>query len=84
MGILLWLLFGLIAGAVAKMISPGPDPGGWIGSIVVGILGAMLGGWLGSMLLGIDVDGFNISSLLIAIGGALVLLLIYRAVMTKR
>ncbi|MDG4946587.1 GlsB/YeaQ/YmgE family stress response membrane protein [Weeksellaceae bacterium KMM 9713] len=84
MGILLWLLFGLIAGAVAKMISPGPDPGGWIGSIVVGILGAMLGGWLGSMLLGVDVDGFNISSLLIAIGGALVLLLIYRAVMGRR
>lgn len=84
MGILLWLLFGLIAGAVAKMISPGPDPGGWIGSIVVGILGAMLGGWLGSMLLGIDVDGFNISSLLIAIGGALILLFIYKAVMSRR
>lgn len=82
--ILSWLLFGLIAGAVAKMISPGPDPGGWIGSIVVGILGAMLGGWLGSEVLDRGVEGFDFVSFLIAIGGALILLFIYKAVMSRR
>ncbi|MDO5656675.1 MAG: GlsB/YeaQ/YmgE family stress response membrane protein [Flavobacteriaceae bacterium] len=84
MGILLWLLFGLIAGAIAKWISPGADPGGWIGSIVVGILGAFVGGWLGSTLLGRDVEGFDIMSMLLAVGGAVLLLFIYKAVMGRR
>ncbi|MGI9527552.1 MAG: GlsB/YeaQ/YmgE family stress response membrane protein [Weeksellaceae bacterium] len=84
MGILTWILFGLIAGAIAKWISPGADPGGWIGSIIVGILGAFVGGWLGSMLLGVDVTGFNFSSFLVAVGGAVLLLFIYKAVMSKR
>lgn len=84
MGILTWIIFGLIAGAVAKWISPGADPGGWIGSIIVGILGAFVGGYLGSMLFNLDVTGFNIQSFLIAIAGAVLLLFIYKAVMSRR
>ena len=78
MGILAWIVFGLIAGAVAKFIMPGSDPGGFIVTILIGIVGALLGGFLGSLLLGVGVTGFNLSSLLIAIGGSLLLLLLYR------
>lgn len=84
MGILAWILFGLIAGALAKFIMPGEGPGGIIVTILVGILGAVVGGFLGSALLGVDVTGFNLSSFLIAIAGALLLLWIYRAVSRSR
>ncbi len=80
MGILLWILFGLIAGAIAKVLMPGDDPGGFIVTILIGIVGALLGGWLGSLILGVGVSGFNLPSFLIAIGGSILLLIIYRAV----
>lgn len=80
MGILTWIIFGLIAGALAKFIMPGNDPGGFIITILIGIAGALLGGFIGSSLLGVDVTGFNISSFLVAIGGALLLLFGYRMV----
>jgi uncharacterized membrane protein YeaQ/YmgE (transglycosylase-associated protein family) len=82
--ILLWCLFGLIAGAVAQLIMPGKDPGqtadakGWIITIVLGILGAFVGGWLSSQLFNWDITGFNLQSFAIAIVGALVLLVLYR------
>lgn len=84
MGIIAWIVFGLIAGAVAKLIMPGTQSGGWIITIILGILGAVVGGWLGSILLGVDVTGFNISSFLVAVGGALLLLIIYGAVTRRR
>jgi uncharacterized membrane protein YeaQ/YmgE (transglycosylase-associated protein family) len=69
MGILTWILLGLVAGALAKWIMPGPDPGGWIVTILIGIGGALgFGG----------VSGFNIGSILIAVLGALILLFAYR------
>lgn len=80
MGILLWILFGLIAGAIAKVLMPGEDPGGFIVTILIGIVGAVLGGWLGSAIFGVGVSGFNLPSFLVAIGGAVLLLIIYRAV----
>ena len=80
MGILTWIIFGLIAGAIAKFIMPGDDPGGFIITILIGIAGALLGGFIGSSLLGVDVTGFNISSFLVAIGGALLLLFGYRMI----
>lgn len=80
---LLWIIFGLIAGAIAKWIHPGKDPGGWIVSIIVGILGAMLGGWLGGVLGLGGVTGFNFGSFLLAVIGSVILLALYRMI-TKR
>jgi uncharacterized membrane protein YeaQ/YmgE (transglycosylase-associated protein family) len=76
MGILAWIIFGLIAGAIAKALHPGKDPGGWILTIVIGIVGAVIGGWIGMALGWGDVDGFSVRSFLLAIGGAILLLFI--------
>jgi uncharacterized membrane protein YeaQ/YmgE (transglycosylase-associated protein family) len=84
MGILSWILFGLIAGAIAKWIHPGDDPGGWIVTIVLGVLGAFLGGWIATLLGWGSISGFNIRSFLLAIGGAILLLAIYRGVSKKK
>lgn len=79
MGILAWIILGLIAGAIAKALMPGKDPGGFIVTALIGIVGAVIGGFLGNMLFGIGgVSGVDIRSILIAIVGALVLLWIYR------
>jgi len=80
MGILSWIIFGLIAGALAKLIMPGRDPGGFIITILLGIAGAVVGGWIGTTLGFGTVNGFNLGSLGVAIVGALVLLAVYRAV----
>jgi uncharacterized membrane protein YeaQ/YmgE (transglycosylase-associated protein family) len=88
--ILLWCLFGLIAGAIAQFIMPGRDPGqsadarGMIITILIGIAGAFVGGWLSSMLFSWDITGFNMQSFAVAIGGALLLLALYRLLMTPR
>lgn len=78
MGILSWLIFGLIAGALAKFIMPGNDPGGLIVTALIGVAGAVVGGFIGTLLGFGDVTGFDIRSLLLAIIGALVLLFLYR------
>ena len=80
MGILSWIIFGLIAGILAKVIMPGRDPGGFIVTILIGIAGAMVGGFISTALGFGDVTGFNLSSLGIAIGGALLLLFGYRKI----
>ena len=80
MGILSWILFGLIAGALAKLLMPGQDPGGWIVTIFIGIGGAIVGGFIGSMIGFGGVTGFDFRSFLVAIAGALVLLWGYRMV----
>lgn len=77
-GLLSWLLMGLIAGALGKWIMPGKDPGGIIVTILLGIGGALLGGWIGSVLGVGTVDSFSIGSILLAVGGALILLFLYR------
>jgi uncharacterized membrane protein YeaQ/YmgE (transglycosylase-associated protein family) len=78
MGIIGWILLGLIAGAIAKAILPGTQGGGWIITIVLGIVGALLGGFIGSALFGVGItDFFSISTWLLAIGGAILVLLIY-------
>jgi uncharacterized membrane protein YeaQ/YmgE (transglycosylase-associated protein family) len=74
MGILSWILLGLIVGALAKWIMPGPDPGGMIITILLGIAGAFIGGYLATLLGLGTVNGFNFGSLVIAIAGALLLL----------
>ena len=78
MGILSWAIFGLIAGAIAKKIMPGDDPGGVFVTMLIGIAGALIGGFVGSLLGLGTVTGFNIGSFLIAVGGALILLWAYR------
>lgn len=81
MGILAWIVLGLLAGILAKFLMPGPDPGGLIVTILLGIAGALVGGYLGSHLFGIgDLTGFDLRSLAIAVGGAVVLLLAYRLI----
>ena len=80
MGILSWIIMGLIVGALAKLIMPGRDPGGIIVTILIGIAGAFVGGLIGSMLGLGPVEGFNIGSLLLAIGGAVLLLFLYRKI----
>lgn len=78
MSFLGFLLLGLIAGAIAKLILPGRQGGGWIVTLLLGVVGALLGGWLGSMIFGVGLEAFfDISTWLLAIGGAIIVLLIY-------
>ena len=85
MGILAWIVLGLIAGAIAKAIMPGRDPGGFIVTALIGIVGAVIGGFLGNMIFGIGgVSGVDIRSILISVVGALVLLWIYRMATRRR
>ena len=78
MGIISWIIMGLIVGALAKWIMPGSDPGGLIVTTLIGIAGAFVGGFLGSLVGLGSVSGFNLISLVLAIGGALLLLFGYR------
>ncbi len=79
-----WILVGLVAGSIAKAIHPGKDPGGCLTTMVIGILGAFIGGFLSSWLFNKDVTGFNFTSLLISVGGSLILLIVYRMIMKNR
>lgn len=80
MNVLSWILFGLIVGIVANAIDPAPNRGGILGSILLGIVGAVVGGFLANLIFGITVTGFNLTSFLVAVAGSLILLLIGRAV----
>ncbi len=80
MGILSWIIMGLIVGVLAKFIMPGKDPGGIIVTILIGIAGSFVGGYLGSFFGFGPVTGFNLGSLLLATGGAVLLLILYRVV----
>ena len=78
MGILSWILLGLVVGVLAKWILPGKDPGGFIVTILLGIAGALVGGYLATLLGLGAVTGFNLGSLAIAIAGAILLLVVHR------
>ena len=80
MGILSWILLGLIAGVLAKWIMPGRDPGGIIVTILIGIAGAFVGGFLGGLVGFGGVNDFSLGSIVTAIIGALVLLFLFRLV----
>jgi uncharacterized membrane protein YeaQ/YmgE (transglycosylase-associated protein family) len=80
-GIIGWIVLGLLAGAIAKLIMPGDDPGGIIVTMLIGIAGAIVGGLIASALDIGDLDEFfDIGTWLIAIGGSLLLLAIYRMI----
>jgi len=78
MGILSWLLLGLVVGALGKWIMPGKDPGGILVTMAIGIAGAVVGGFIGSLLGLGEVSGFDLRSLALATGGAVLLLWAYR------
>jgi uncharacterized membrane protein YeaQ/YmgE (transglycosylase-associated protein family) len=86
MGIIAWIILGLLAGAIAKAILPGDDPGGFIVTTIIGIVGAILGGLVARALFGADAidEFFDISTWITAIIGAILLLLIYRMVVGRR
>ncbi|MFD3883179.1 GlsB/YeaQ/YmgE family stress response membrane protein [Streptomyces microflavus] len=86
MGIIAWILIGLFAGIIAKVLLPGKDPGGIIVTILIGIVGGLLGGWLGKVIFGIDsIDGFfEISTWIAAIIGSMILLALYRLISGNR
>lgn len=77
MGILTWIIFGLIAGAIAKAIMPGTQGGGWLITIILGIVGAFVGGFIGSVIGWGTVNDFDFRSMILAVVGALLVLWIY-------
>ncbi|MCQ1948391.1 GlsB/YeaQ/YmgE family stress response membrane protein [Arthrobacter sp. zg-Y859] len=84
MGFIAFLILGLIAGAIAKMVLPGRQGGGWIATLVLGVIGALLGGWLGGLLFDVPLENFwSIQTWLVAIVGALIVLVIYGFVTRK-
>ena len=84
MGFLTWVIFGLLAGSIAKFLMPGKDPGGCFITIILGIVGASVGGWVGTQLGWGSVTEFDIRSLGIAVLGSLVLLLLYRMIAGRK
>lgn len=82
MGIVYWIIVGIIAGFLAKVVVPGEGPGGILGDLVVGVLGALIGGFVASML-HIGASGF-LATTLIAFVGAVILLFVLRAVTGRR
>jgi uncharacterized membrane protein YeaQ/YmgE (transglycosylase-associated protein family) len=84
-GIVIWIIIGLIVGALARLVMPGPDRGGLLFTMVLGIVGAFLGGWIGSLIgaggaPATGAAGFTWTGFLLAILGAVIVLAIYRAI----
>ncbi|MFT0762287.1 GlsB/YeaQ/YmgE family stress response membrane protein [Scrofimicrobium sp. R131] len=85
MGFIAFLVLGLIAGAIAKLILPGEQGGGWIATLILGVIGALVGGWLGSLLFNAPLENFfSIQTWLVAIGGSIVVLLIYGLIVGRK
>jgi len=78
MTILAWIVLGLVAGAIAKALMPGRDPGGIIVTMLIGIVGAFLGGFRGNLITESGLNGFSLWSIILAVVGAMLLLWIYR------
>jgi uncharacterized membrane protein YeaQ/YmgE (transglycosylase-associated protein family) len=78
MGIIGWIVLGLIAGAIAKAILPGRQGGGWIATLLLGVVGALVGGFIGGAIFGVGIEEFfSIETWLVAIGGAVLVLFLY-------
>ncbi|MFJ6534552.1 MULTISPECIES: GlsB/YeaQ/YmgE family stress response membrane protein [Microbacterium] len=85
MGFLGFLLLGLMAGAIAKLILPGKQGGGWFITLLLGVVGALLGGWLGSVLFNAPLEEFfSLQTWLLAIGGSLIVLVIYGFIVGRK
>lgn len=79
MNVFIWIIFGLIIGVIANFIDPIDRRGGLLGTALLGILGSLLGGFLGNLFFGVVITGFNLSSFVAALAGAVVLLFLERA-----
>ncbi|WP_040164084.1 GlsB/YeaQ/YmgE family stress response membrane protein [Microbacterium gorillae] len=85
MGFFGFLLLGLIAGAIAKLIIPGKQGGGWFVTLLLGVVGALLGGWLGGLLFGKGLENFfSLQTWIVAIVGSIIVLLIYGLVVGRK
>lgn len=85
MSFIAFLILGLIAGAIAKLILPGKQGGGWVITLLLGVVGALLGGWLGGLLFDVNLEEFwSLQTWLLAIGGSLIVLLIYGLIVGRR
>ncbi len=86
MGIFAWLVLGLIAGAIARLILPGKQGTGWIGALITGVVGALLGGWIAGELFKIDTMNsfFSLSTWIFAILGGVIVAFIWQAITGRR
>ncbi len=85
MGLFGFLLLGVLAGAIAKLIMPGKQGGGWLATLGLGVVGALLGGWLGSVVFNVGLqDFFSLTTWGLAIGGSLIVLVIYGLIVGRK
>ncbi|MFB7131542.1 GlsB/YeaQ/YmgE family stress response membrane protein [Streptomyces sp. NPDC056237] len=86
MGIIAWAVIGLLAGAIAKALMPGKDPGGCLITMLIGIVGGILGGWLGKVIFGVhSINGFfHLSTWIAAVVGSVIVLAVYRLIRGRR
>lgn len=84
MGILSWIVFGLLAGVIAKWLLPGNDPQGCIVTVALGIAGGIVGGWIGTQMGLGTVQGFDIRSFFLAVGGTMILLYVHRMLVSRK
>lgn len=86
MSIIGWLILGLIAGAIARAILPGKQPGGWIAALITGVLGALVGGFIASAVFGINVNEafFDLATWLFAIGGGVIVAFLWQFITGRR
>lgn len=83
MGIIAWLVLGLIAGTIAKLVVPGKQPGGCIATAVLGIAGALIGGYIGNVIAGEGIDGITIWSIFLAVIGSVLLIFLWTRLFGK-
>lgn len=74
-----WIVFGLMAGVIANMIDPGKTRGGLVGTVILGVLGAIVGGFLANIIFGVGITSFSLISFIIAVIGAIALLFVGRS-----
>lgn len=84
MGVISFLIFGLIAGAVARLILPGKQAGGWVITLILGVVGAFLGGFIGSLIFKQDYATWSIPNFLLSVVGAIIVLLVFGAITGRK